>query len=95
MFPNEARLRNLTWVLVDLVPLLSRSPADASDHPNSYSAPLYIDMKKRVLVQDSDEPDPETGELAWIEEREDGAEEGQDEDKIYIGKVRCSSTSRS
>lgn len=52
-------------------------------------------MKKRVLVQDSDEPDPETGELAWIEEREDGAEEGQDEDKIYIGKVRRSSTNPS
>ncbi|GAA5911410.1 hypothetical protein JCM6882_004993 [Rhodosporidiobolus microsporus] len=67
MFPNEARLRNLT-----------------------YSAPLYIDMKKRVLIQDSDEPDPETGELAWVEERDEGAEEGAgdgSEDKIYIGKV--------
>ncbi|BGP15478.1 DNA-dependent RNA polymerase II [Rhodosporidiobolus nylandii] len=65
MFPNEARLRNLT-----------------------YSAPLYIDMKKRVLVQDSDEPDPETGELKWVEER-DGDDEGDEgqEDKIYIGKV--------
>ncbi|GAA5829952.1 hypothetical protein JCM11251_007946 [Rhodosporidiobolus azoricus] len=66
MFPNEARLRNLT-----------------------YSAPLYIDMKKRVLVQDSDEPDPETGELAWVEEKDEAEEAGGDgtEDKIYIGKV--------
>lgn len=62
MFPNEARLRNLT-----------------------YSAPLYIDMKKRVMVQDSDEPDPETGELAWTEEQDE--DEGEDE-KVYIGKVR-------
>ncbi|CEQ40581.1 SPOSA6832_02221, partial [Sporobolomyces salmonicolor] len=51
-----------------------------------YSAPLYIDMKKRVLVQDSDEPDPETGELAWTEERDDEGDTGEEE-KIYIGKV--------
>ncbi len=62
MFPNEARLRNLT-----------------------YSAPLYIDMKKRVMVQDGDERDPETGELAWTEERGEG--QGEEEEKIYIGKV--------
>jgi DNA-directed RNA polymerase II subunit RPB2 len=62
MFPNEARLRNLT-----------------------YSAPLYIDMKKRVMVQDGDERDPETGELAWTEER--GEQSGEEEEKIYIGKV--------
>lgn len=49
-----------------------------------YSAPLYIDMKKRVMVQSSDEPDPETGELAWTEEKDEN--EGEDE-KIYIGKV--------
>ena len=64
MFPNEARLRNLT-----------------------YSAPLYIDIKKRVLVQESDEPDPETGEMAWTEERDD--DDTGEEEKIYIGKVRC------
>ncbi|GAA6024545.1 hypothetical protein JCM10207_008269 [Rhodosporidiobolus poonsookiae] len=64
MFPNEARLRNLT-----------------------YSAPLYIDVKKRVLTQEGDEPDPETGELAWVEEREDDADLADVEDKIYIGKV--------
>lgn len=63
MFPNEARLRNLT-----------------------YSAPLYIDIKKRVLVQESDEPDPETGEMAWTEERDD--DDTGEEEKIYIGKVR-------
>ncbi|KAM0747460.1 DNA-dependent RNA polymerase II second largest subunit [Meredithblackwellia eburnea MCA 4105] len=69
MFPNEARLRNLT-----------------------YSAPLYIDMKKRVMVQNSDEPDPETGELTWTEEREEGEglddeEGGAKAEKVYIGKV--------
>jgi len=55
---------------------------------SSYSAPLYIDMKKRVLVQDSEEPDPETGELNWVEEHEDDEGTGEEE-KIYIGKVRC------
>lgn len=45
-------------------------------------------MKKRVMVQDSDEPDPETGELAWSEEKDDtdGGEGGAE--KVYIGKVR-------
>ena len=41
------------------------------------------------MVQDSDEPDPETGELAWTEERDDmddGGEGGAE--KVYIGKVR-------
>ncbi|KAL8290166.1 hypothetical protein RQP46_003105 [Phenoliferia psychrophenolica] len=64
MFPNEARLRNLT-----------------------YSAPLYIDMKKRVMVQESDEPDPETGELAWTEERDDDGDGESGAEKVYIGKV--------
>lgn len=43
-------------------------------------------MKKRVLVQDSEEPDPETGELNWIEEKDDDEDTGEEE-KIYIGKV--------
>ncbi|TNY22999.1 hypothetical protein DMC30DRAFT_348068 [Rhodotorula diobovata] len=70
MFPNEARLRNLT-----------------------YSAPLYIDLKKRVLVQASDEPNPETGELDWVDEDPSTGADGEDgeggptEEKIYIGKV--------
>ncbi|ORY78908.1 DNA-dependent RNA polymerase II second largest subunit [Leucosporidium creatinivorum] len=63
MFPNEARLRNLT-----------------------YSAPLYIDMKKRVMIQDSEEPDPETGEMSWVEEKDEAGDMGEDE-KVYIGKV--------
>lgn len=67
MFPNEARLRNLT-----------------------YSAPLYIDMKKRVLVQDGEDPDPDTGEIAWREEEdEEGNPTENEEEKVYIGKV-CS-----
>lgn len=47
-------------------------------------------MKKRVLVQDSEEPDPETGELNWVEEKEDDEDTGEEE-KIYIGKVSFSS----
>ncbi|KAI5474374.1 DNA-directed RNA polymerase II subunit RPB2 [Pseudohyphozyma bogoriensis] len=62
MFPNEARLRNLT-----------------------YSAPLYIDMKKRVLIQSSDEVDRETGEYKW--EQEEGDENDEGDEKVYIGKV--------
>ncbi|WVW84629.1 hypothetical protein I302_106663 [Kwoniella bestiolae CBS 10118] len=62
LFPQEARLRNLT-----------------------YSAPLYVDIKKRVLqasgVDDPIEADwrPATGA--------DGLPEGVEEDKASIGKV--------
>jgi DNA-directed RNA polymerase II subunit RPB2 len=55
----------------------------------SYSAPLYIDMKKRVMIQDGDEPDPETGEMSWVEEKDEGGDSGEDE-KVYIGKVGLS-----
>lgn len=58
VFPQEARLRNLT-----------------------YSAPLYVEMKKRTLVGREDPDVP--GETAWIEE--DGAEEAR---KVWIGRVR-------
>lgn len=59
VFPQEARLRNLT-----------------------YSAPLYIEMKKRVLVGQED-PNKPYGEMDW---RVEGAgDEGMT--KVWIGKV--------
>ena len=64
VFPQEARLRNLT-----------------------YSAPLYIEMKKRVLVGRED-PDSATGDMLWETEQEDSS---KDVTKVWIGKV-CAST---
>ena len=61
VFPQEARLRNLT-----------------------YSAPLYIEMKKRVLVGRED-PDSVTGDMIWEQEHETTAEDTR---KVWIGKVR-------
>ncbi|ESK95516.1 dna-dependent rna polymerase ii second largest subunit [Moniliophthora roreri MCA 2997] len=58
VFPQEARLRNLT-----------------------YSAPLYIEMKKRVLVGHQDDTAP--GETIWQTENDSG-DEGT---KVWIGKV--------
>jgi DNA-directed RNA polymerase II subunit RPB2 len=62
MFPQEARLRNLT-----------------------YSAPLYVDIKKRVLTaRGADDPI----EADWQpEEDEYGNVIGVEEEKIFIGKV--------
>lgn len=61
VFPQEARLRNLT-----------------------YSAPLYIEMKKRVLVGRED-PDGAPGDIAWEAEQDDM---GDETTKVWIGKVR-------
>ena len=80
MFPNEARLRNLTFV-TSLAPEKLRV-----DDLRRYAAPLYVDMKKRVLVQDGDGPDPDTGEMSWTEDKDEEEDHGAD-DKIYIGKV--------
>jgi DNA-directed RNA polymerase II subunit RPB2 len=60
VFPQEARLRNLT-----------------------YSAPLYIEMKKRVLIGRED-PDSATGEILWEPEAQ---ETPDDTRKVWIGKV--------
>jgi len=60
VFPQEARLRNLT-----------------------YSAPLYIEMKKRVLIGRED-PDGMPGDIAWEGERDEGPD---DATKVWIGKV--------
>lgn len=61
IFPQEARLRNLT-----------------------YSAPLYVEMKKRVLVGRED-PDSATGDMIWEQEHEESSEDTR---KVWIGKVR-------
>ena len=61
IFPQEARLRNLT-----------------------YSAPLYVEMKKRVLIGRED-PDSATGDLIWDQEHEESPEDTR---KVWIGKVR-------
>lgn len=66
VFPQEARLRNLT-----------------------YSAPLYIEMKKRVLVGRED-PDSATGDMLWETEQDDSPEDVR---KVWIGKVRSSALS--
>ncbi|KAI0639575.1 DNA-dependent RNA polymerase II second largest subunit [Trametes polyzona] len=60
VFPQEARLRNLT-----------------------YSAPLYIEMKKRVLLGRED-PDSATGDMIWETEHDDNPEDTR---KVWIGKV--------
>ncbi|KAI6120594.1 DNA-directed RNA polymerase II, subunit 2 [Pisolithus croceorrhizus] len=60
VFPQEARLRNLT-----------------------YSAPLYIEMKKRVLVGRED-PNGVPGDILWEPEHE---ETTNDTTKVWIGKV--------
>lgn len=59
VFPQEARLRNLT-----------------------YSAPLYIEMRKRVMVGRED-PDSATGDMLWHTEHDDH----ENAMKVWIGKV--------
>ncbi|KAG6821414.1 DNA-dependent RNA polymerase II [Arthromyces matolae] len=60
VFPQEARLRNLT-----------------------YSAPLYIEMKKRVLLG-RESLDGMPGDIAWETEHDDSPDEST---KVWIGKV--------
>jgi DNA-directed RNA polymerase II subunit RPB2 len=60
VFPQEARLRNLT-----------------------YSAPLYIEMKKRTLLGREDQ-DGAPGDVIWEPESE---ETPDDTRKVWIGKV--------
>ncbi|KAI1788825.1 DNA-dependent RNA polymerase II second largest subunit [Ganoderma leucocontextum] len=59
VFPQEARLRNLT-----------------------YSAPLYIEMKKRVLIGREDQDGG--GDMIWEVQRDDDPEDTR---KVWIGKV--------
>lgn len=60
IFPQEARLRNLT-----------------------YSSPLYVEMKKRVLIGRED-PDSMTGDMIWEHEHHESPEDTR---KVWIGKV--------
>ncbi|KAI0830477.1 DNA-dependent RNA polymerase II second largest subunit [Trametes gibbosa] len=60
IFPQEARLRNLT-----------------------YSSPLYIELKKRVLLGRED-PDSASGDMVWETEHDDNSEDTR---KVWIGKV--------
>lgn len=48
-----------------------------------YSAPLYVDMRRRVLRQRIDR---HTGEVDWDLDP-DYASEGEGQDKVWIGKV--------
>ncbi|EJF66843.1 DNA-dependent RNA polymerase II second largest subunit [Dichomitus squalens] len=59
VFPQEARLRNLT-----------------------YSAPLYIEMKKRILIGREDQEG--SGDMVWEVQRDDDPEDTR---KVWIGKV--------
>ncbi|CAO1633887.1 unnamed protein product [Parajaminaea phylloscopi] len=59
-------------------------PQEARLRNLTYSAPLYVDVKQRVLTQVEHEFDPDTGDALWA------PEEGRQElevDKIFIGKV--------
>ena len=63
LFPQEARLRNLT-----------------------YSAPLYVEIKKRVLTAVGTDDPIEADWKPAVDEY--GNLIGVEEDKVYIGKVR-------
>lgn len=56
-------------------------PHEARLRNLTYSAPLYIDMKKKVLIQVEDD---ETGDLVWVPEYD---EESDETTKVWIGKV--------
>ncbi len=63
MFPQEARLRNLT-----------------------YSAPLYVDIKKRTMIADPNDPQNQgIVNVNDMELRQEGDEESLD--RVFIGKV--------
>ena len=56
-------------------------PHEARLRNLTYAAPLYIDMKKKVLIQIEDD---ETGDLVWVPEFD---EESDEPTKVWIGKV--------
>ncbi|OCH86056.1 DNA-directed RNA polymerase II, subunit 2 [Obba rivulosa] len=58
-------------------------PQEARQRNLTYSAPLYIEIKKRVLIGRED-PDSATGEVLWEPETRDS---GEDTTKVWIGKV--------
>lgn len=50
----------------------------------SYSAPLYVDIEKHVQIP-SDDIDPETGDLKWVNEQD---QDDEAEFRHFIGYVR-------
>lgn len=62
MFPQEARLRNLT-----------------------YSAPLYVDVRKRILTASGADDPIEADWKPLLDE--DGNPLGVEQEKVFIGKV--------
>lgn len=46
-----------------------------------------MDIKKRVLIQSSDLPNPETGEYEWEEEDDEAGGNGEEDEKVYIGRI--------
>ncbi|EMD41898.1 hypothetical protein CERSUDRAFT_110450 [Gelatoporia subvermispora B] len=58
-------------------------PQEARQRNLTYSAPLYIEIKKRVLIGRED-PDSATGDILWEPEQRETAE---DTTKVWIGKV--------
>lgn len=78
VFPQESRLRNLTCVLT-ILPHIPTHRTHAFSC--SYSAPLYVDMEKRVLHGYEDE----NGETVF---RAEGDGQAERADKVWIGKAR-------
>lgn len=58
-------------------------PQEARLRNLTYSAPLYLDIKQRRLVE-SDQVDVTTGDRLWVDEDENNVVEEQ---KVFIGKV--------
>ncbi|MCO5565838.1 hypothetical protein L7F22_019513 [Adiantum nelumboides] len=58
-------------------------PQEARMRNLTYSAPLYMDMTQRRLIE-GDSYDPVTGDRKWVDEDENNMIEDQ---KIFIGKV--------
>lgn len=75
VFPQESRLRNLTYVFSVVFHMFTGKLT-----PDSYSAPLYVDMEKRVLHGYEDE----NGETVF---RAEGDGQAERADKVWIGKV--------
>jgi len=58
-------------------------PQEARQRNLTYSAPLYIEMKKRVMVGRED-PDSMTGDMIWEPEHHESPDDTR---KVWIGKV--------
>jgi DNA-directed RNA polymerase II subunit RPB2 len=81
VFPQEARLRNLTYVRG-----LKNCICNLAKHLLTfrYSAPLYVDMTQQILVPDFDNPGP-NGEPGWKPENPDDPVKAVP--SVWLGKV--------